>query len=241
MDKVNQLILELCNKYQKISCGKITVPVPYFINYAEQAYKTALGEAGCDVDIIKKTLEIIRLGKTPLGSTGGKGSPEELETDLDRLLEYLNKQGYYPKKPVHIITWMSTMHIGLDCSGFAYNVLEFIGKELGKDLISKLAWKDPNDRKRSHAGVSVFDSPNFREIKNYSDLRPLDLLIPKDHLHIGVVVQHEDSLAIVECSMGKNGISFSKIDNDSGLKIKESDYWTGLIDKNELIVKRVIF
>lgn len=240
LTKANKILIDVANKYQNIKYEDISVSVPYFINSAEQAYKKVMLEVGIGQENINELIKVIRSGNTPLGSGGGKGSPEIITSDLERLLKHINKQGYYPKKPVHIRTWMTTMHIGLDCSGYIFNIIDSIQENLELNLLSKLKWQNPSEIRPSLAGVSVFDSEEFEQVTNYDELKPIDMLIPKDHLHIGILCELNNELMLTECSMGKNGITFSKVvKNNNDLKVENSDGWTSLFQNRNLIIRRI--
>jgi len=240
--KANQFLTELADKYQHITYEDINIPVPYFINTAEQIYKQAMKNTGIESEMINKVIQLIKGGKTPLGSGGGKGSPEEITQDLKRLMLHLNEQGYHPKEQTLIREWMVEMHIGLDCAGYIYNILDLIEKSQGVEIFKNLAWINPKDRKRSHAGAFIYDSENLEEIKDYNNLKPLDIIITKDHTHAGILAKYQDKLCLTECSMGKNGITFSTIvHNNTLLMVEESKYWTKLLNNHEVVIKRLNF
>lgn len=238
--KANQNLIELAEKYQHIIYADIEMAVPYFINTAEQVYKRAMKEVGIEDEMMNKVVQLIMSGKTPLGSGGGKGSPEEITQDLARLMQYLNEQGYHPKKPVSIRRWMTEMHIGLDCSGYIYNIFNSIEKIQGENILNKLAWIDTEDRKRSHAGAFIFDSENLEKIEDFKNLRPLDILIFRGHTHVGILAEYQSNLCITDCSMGKNGITFSKLcSTEDGLTIDGSESWTEMLKNHEIVIRRL--
>jgi hypothetical protein len=240
LTSANSTLLDLANNYQNIPCRDIGVPVPYFINIAEQSYKQAMKAAGIPDDKIKEAITVIKQGKTPLGSGGGKGSPAEIAQDLERLLAYLGAQGYTPTKSVHIRNWMVEMHIGLDCSGYVFNILKAIDDDQNLGLLDKLAWRDPEAKRPSHAGCFVFDSEAFEEIKDFADLRPLDILIYKNYTHIGILADFEGALCLTECSMGNNGISFSKVTFDgTALMVEGSESWNRHLAAGDIVVRRI--
>jgi len=240
--KANQSLVELAEKYQHITYRDVCVPVPYFINTAEQIYKQAMKDVGIEGEAINKVIQLIKGGKTPLGSGGGKGSPEEITQDLTRLMHYLSDQGYHPTKPVHVRGWMTEMHIGLDCAGYVYNILDLIEKSQGVEILKALAWVNPEDIKRSHAGAFIYDSENLEEIRDYGNLKPLDIIITKDHTHVGIFAEYQNELCLTDCSMGKNGITFSKIVRNSAvLTVEEADYWNKVLNSHEVIIRRLTF
>lgn len=234
------MILHIANQYQHLTYGDLVVPVPYFINTAEQIYKQTMKEVGIEVETVNKVIKYIKEGKTPLGSTGGKGSPEELTADLARLMVYLDSIGYHPTSKVHLRSWMTEMHIGLDCAGYVYQILSAVEKELGMPVLDNLAWRDKENTKPSHAGAFIFDSDSLEKITDFRQLRPLDILIFSDHTHVGLVCNFNNRLTLTDCSMGKNGIAFFYLDWVNGeLTAQNSDSWTTVLKTKEVIARRL--
>lgn len=239
-EQLNELLIKVADKYQNIKYKDINVPVPYFINTAEQVYKQAMRDVGIEDETIKKIVQSVKDRKTPLGSGGGKGSPEEITQSLERLMNHLSKEGYHPQKPVHVRKWMVEMHIGLDCSGYIYNILDSIEKNKGIEILRHLAWTNPETMKPSHAGTYIFDSENLDEISSYGDLKPLDLFIRKDHIHVGILAVYKGHLCLTDCSMENNGISFSKVGLEGNLLIIEhNESWNKMLKKDEVIIRRI--
>lgn len=240
IESANKIALDLTSKYQRISYDHIAVPVPYFINTAEQEYKKAMRSAGIQDELVNKVIQSIKEGQTALGSTGGKGSPEEIEGDLKRLMLRLSELGYNPRSQRHIRAWMKEMHVGLDCSGYVYNVLKAVGTSLEVDLLEYLAWVDPKTKKPSHAGAFIFDSDNLETINDHSELRPLDILVFKDHVHVGLILKVDDKLSLVDCSMGNDGITFydTQIDNNQ-LSVASESSWNRHLGKGNIKIKRL--
>lgn len=239
-ERANQTLLRVASKYQHITFQDIVVPVPYFINTAEQIYKQAMREAGIQDEYISKVIQLIKEGKTPLGSGGGKGSPEDITQDLGRLITYLQGQGYNPKKPVYVRRWMTEMHVGLDCSGYVYNILESIEKDQSLEILKNMAWANKEERKRSHAGAFIYDSDSLEKVNNYSSLKPLDIIVTKNHIHVGILAENEGTLSLTDCSVGNNGITFNKVlQQGKMIRIDGSEYWTALFASNDLIIRRL--
>jgi len=238
--KANEVLLSVADQYQHLTYGDLVVPVPYFINTAEQIYKQTMREVGIEIETVNKVIKYIKEGKTPLGSTGGKGSPKELSADLARLMAYLDGIGYHPTSKVHMRSWMTEMHIGLDCAGYIYQILAEIEKTLNTPILSKLAWRNKEDMKPSHAGAFIFDSENLEKITDFRQLKPLDILVFSDHTHVGMICDYKHRLALTDCSMGKNGISFFYLDwVDGDLIAKNSDSWTTVLKNKEVVVRRL--
>ncbi len=238
--KANQILLTTAYQYQHLTYGDLVIPVPYFINTAEQIYKQTMKEIGIEAETINKVIKHIKEGKTPLGSTGGKGSPEELTADLARLMVYLGDIGYHPTSKVHLRSWMTEMHIGMDCAGYIYQILLAVEQELGMPILDKLAWRDKENMKPSHAGAFIFDSKDLENIRDFRQLKPLDILVFSDHTHVGMVCNYKHRLALTDCSMGKNGIAFFQLDWVNGeLIAKNSDSWTTVLRDKKVVAERL--
>ena len=238
--KKNEVLLDVANQYQHLTYGDLVVAVPYFINTAEQIYKQTMKKVGIEIETVNKVIKYIKEGKTPLGSTGGKGSPKELSADLARLMVYLDGIGYHPTSKVHVRSWMTEMHIGLDCAGYIYQILAEVEEALDVPILNELTWRDKENIKPSHAGAFIFDSESLEKITDLRQLKPLDILVFSDHTHVGMVCNYKHRLALTDCSMGKNGISFLYLDwVDGDLVAKNSDSWSAVLKNKEVVVRRL--
>jgi hypothetical protein len=96
--------------------------------------------------------------------------------------------------------------------------------------------------KPSHAGAFIFDSEKLKEITNYTDLMPLDILVRKDYTHVGILVEIDRALYLADCSMGRNGITFNKtLLTDKELVIDGYDSWTNHLRDREVVIRRLDF
>lgn len=241
LELLNQKVLNLIEKYQNIKFNSLVIKSPYFINVAEQEYKKAMEVAGIDKDLIRKTIQIVKCGKTFLGSYGGKGSPEEIESDLKRLSKSFPKIGINQKKinVESIRQIMKEMHIGIDCSGFVYNVLKYAFEKtpLGKSF-KLLNWTDPKMMVASRAGVSIFNSQNLIDIDK-KKIKPLDLFILSTNSHIGIVVKKPRGLFLAESTLSCNGIILNKIIAKNGLlTVAGRPGWSIKKNQKTVIIKR---
>ncbi len=229
--QANITALKITDKYQTLHYNNRTIPVPYFINTAEQQYKKAMEMAELEDETTRKIVSFIKEGQTALGAFGGKGSPEELQQDIDRLIPNLKEWGYNPQDDILIRKWLATMHIGLDCAGYVFNILKAIELDQKVDIISLLAWADPEKIKPSHAGVFIFDSEKFEEIPKHKLLRPLDLAVFKDHSHVGIIIEKNRSLCIADCSMKLDGITVKPLETRST--------WAKRVENGEVVFRRL--
>lgn len=241
----NKLVLDLVDQYQNLETMGLKTTTPYFINSVEQIYKRLLSNVGIDGEVINNALAPIRRGETMLGAFGGKGSPSDLESDIERLFksEYPEKTDFSDFVSQDFIhDYLKTYHIGLDCSGLIYNITLELERNLNLFLQELLAWSDRDSKRPSHAGTFIFDSPKLKTIFQVSDLQPLDLLITSTNDHIGIVVSKDDGLCLLDSSMGKN-IAFSKLiitesAHASSVEVKDYDYWTKQFSDISVTIKR---
>jgi hypothetical protein len=238
--KGNEIAVEITKKYQKLKYKDLTFPVPYFINIAEQEYKKAMKLAGIPDEDMRKAITLVKDGKTFLGSTGGKGSPEEIGKDLIRLMEGLETLGYKPRSVKHIRRWMTEMHVGLACAGYVYNVIRAIELDQNVELLKLMAWVNPDAMKPSHAGAFIFDSPQLNEITDYSDLKPLDIVVRRDHTHVGILLDYENVLSLADCAMVLNGLRVRRVTvSGKDVTVEDSPGWNRHIASGEVIFRRL--
>lgn len=241
---INNRALEIVECYQNIKTPKgVCVPTPYFINAVETIYRKVFADVGVEIELINNAIKKIREGATPLGSMVGKGTPQQIEKDLAKLAEYM-KDRYkveIEEYPIcEIQGFMKSYHIGIDCSGFVYNVLKYaFGDNLFNSVSKMLKWQDSENKRATRVGVFVFNTDNLHTVSNYSQLQPLDLAIFKDNTHMGVILNRANVLYLVDSSTGRGGITFSEVlfkDNDT-VEFEDRDIWNARIP-DDLLFKR---
>jgi hypothetical protein len=236
--KANQTLLEVTESYQNIKFGDKTVAAPYFINFAELVYKQAMSDFNLSKEDIRDVLKPIREGKTGLGSKAGKGSPEDLNQDVVRLLSYIKTWGFEPKRIETVRRWMVMMHIGLDCSGYVYNVIKAIEEEQKIDLLSLMSWADPTKMIPSYAGAFIFNSDKLIEITDVKTIKPMDILIYKDNTHVGLIANYKGELCLADCSMSRD-VSLRKITFENNkVLVEDSEDWTENINAEKVTIRR---
>lgn len=239
--EANRVALEITEEYLNLKCDDMTVPVPYFINVAEQEYRSAMKKVGIEKEEIYEVIKLIRDGQTYLGALGGKGSPKEIEQDYDRVSKKMAGLGYDLDSPYRVREWMKRMHIGLDCSGYVYNVFKRIERELEMDLLKSFDWPNPDLMIPSQAGTFIFDSEKLENVRDLSIL-PLDIIIFKEHTHVGLFLEKRGEIQLVDCSLKNDGIYFYSLETSEGkILVKDSDDWNYMINENRVIVKRFKF
>jgi hypothetical protein len=241
LQKANKIALEITEEYLNIKFKDMVIPVPYFINVAEQEYRRAMQHAGIEEEKMSDVIKIIKEGQTYLGAFGGKGSPQDIEQDLDRMSYKMAELGYDLETQSQIRGWMKKMHIGLDCSGYVYNVFKRIENALKVDFINQLDWPNLDLMIPSQAGTFIFDSKKLENVEDFSIL-PLDIILFKEHTHIGLFLEVGGELKLVDCSDSNDGITFYPLEkHEDRILIKGSEGWNLAINKNRVTVKRFRF
>ena len=210
----NNKALQVIAAYQNIKIDGVAIKAPYYINRIEPIYRETMHRAGVNNRLIDKTIEIIRSGKTPIGRIGGKELPEEITQSVQRLSTYLLELGVVLSEcnPHIICEYMKMFHIGVDCSGFVYNVLAgALDRIAFTNLMDNLAWTDNKRRDAARASVAVFNSPKLQTITDMTQLQPLDLCINSNNSHIGIFIRMDQFIYLAESSFTDGGIITRKI------------------------------
>jgi hypothetical protein len=202
--------------------GKL-VSTPYYINSFEQNFNSLLKKAQVSEEQMKQIHQMYKDREIPYGWYRGKGTPEELEASVpilaekvDFILENANEYG--------IVEFMKLFGLGVDCSGFVFNVLKYAFEKEGRLdwFMQQLAWTNSEKRGVNYAGVFVFASEKL-PIINPSDIRPLDLLLLKSrstgqYVHMALAYEDNSQLQIAESSINSDptGIHITKVTINNG-------------------------
>ena len=198
---LNKLVLENIENYLNLQIYSQKVTAPYFINKIQQFYTELLKKADIPDEKIKEINQMYKNKEIPFGWYRGKGTPEEL---VQAVYEISEKVGldFGSASANSIIDFMKLYGIGVDCSGFVYNVLisAFRKLNLEKEFIDNLNWNDKEKVGVNYAGAFVFGGSASTIIKP-NQIRPLDLLLAgdsNDYFHIAIFVKKDSELCIAE-------------------------------------------
>lgn len=165
----SKILKEAYNQFI-LTFGKTKVPTPYRINVPYVPDR--------------------QVNKTTIFS-GGKSSPEVLMQNLQTLAESENFD--LEKKNVEEIqSFMHKNMLGIDCSGFAYHLLDYLLKKIGKGGMKKVGFPGPGK-----SDVEVLTLPKFsKKIASFDQVQPGDLIrldnLAKDGLqHVIIVLAKE--------------------------------------------------
>lgn len=238
----NKKAVAVIDHYQHIKFGERTITPPYFINSVEMIYRNIFLKAGASPEVVDLAIKMIRHNETPLDGRVGKGTPEEFEAALIRLRDYLLTQGInLAKKDDRLVRiFMKAFHLGIDCSGFVFNVLlkSLSAKEF-EELLLKLSWINDTNRTVTQAWCAVYQTDKLSTITDISAIQPLDLLVLKDLTHIGIVIYKDEKYFLADSSIELDGITLHEIDLKNSTIIGREE-WNKHITRDNVMIKRVL-
>ena len=128
------------------------------------------------------------LKKSIFGPFGGKGTPEQIKQAVTEaaLKVNLNLENLSPNE-IHML--MKQNKIGLDCSGFAYQILNFLGKEkYGEGIENKVKGVNGQGITKTNADA-LANIENTIIVKDLKEVQVGDLLRFSGGRHIAVIVE----------------------------------------------------
>jgi hypothetical protein len=217
-------VLKRITDYQNLKIYGKSVITPYYINNFESNLKTLLRGAGVAEGKIVEIITLYKEQAIPYGWYRGKGTPEELESAAVKVAERADLE-LDNSTALAAAEFMKLFGLGVDCSGFVFNVLSYAFEKEGllETFLSQLAWEDPEKRGAHRAGVFVFGSNKLSTVKP-PEIRPLDMLILKvegDYKHMALVYKDSGKLKTAESTINSvpTGIHISEISFENGLPI----------------------
>jgi hypothetical protein len=218
LDDLNKLCLGRILDYQNLEIYGKRVLCPYFINHLEGHIYQLMQDAGISLQGISAFKELYNNNGTNYVWNKGKGTPEQI---VFAVVEASSKVRMPLEKasPGVIQQFMKLYGIGIDCSGFVYNVLNyaFRAKDSVTCFMDSLAWEDKNRKTASRAGCFVF-ADGASEIINPSKIDELDLILIKGktrkYAHIAMVVKENDMLQVAQSQISNvpDGISLTNLE-----------------------------
>lgn len=143
LQKLNDFALERISDYQNLKISNTKVVTPYYINNIGNQMKRLLEIAEVPEENAKKFSQLYKEKAIPFGWYRGKGSPEEF---TEAVLEISQQVGINlgNAKTEGIVEFMKLYGLGIDCSGFVYQVLWYAFEKYGKlkEFTESLAWAD---------------------------------------------------------------------------------------------------
>lgn len=208
--KLNDLALSYIERYQNLNIYNKKVNCTYFINQFGMSLVSELKNIGISKETIIKVNNLLKQKQVLYAWDRGKGTPKQIEQNAVKLskkvninLQNANKEG--------ITNFLNLYGLGVDCSGFVFNTLNYTFKKVNKQkaFLNSLSFAG-DDKSASKAGVFVFNGEASRPIKP-TKIKPLDILINKNNTHISLVVKKSGDLYLAQSNLDSNGVNLSKI------------------------------
>jgi hypothetical protein len=221
---LNKYCWERVNQYLSLDIYGTKISTPYFINNVERFFVDLMKKAKIDTHLIEKVRSMYKDKNIPYGWYRGKGTPEQIEQST---LEISKRQGLSLKMASKetILEFMKLYALGVDCSGFAYNILFYAINKSGnkKKLDQILDWKNKSIKNVYQAGAFVF-AGKASELVNPNQLKELDLILirnPKSnkHIHIAIILKDDKNKLVVVQSVISKSPSGVRVD---GMKVKNN-------------------
>lgn len=218
LKKLNKHALKRFEDYSSLNIYGHKVAAPYFRNFIGLYFDRLQKKAGISNSKIMKTRELYAKKVIPFGWERGKGKPEELEKAVKGISE---RVGISLKNSTQsgIRHFMHLFGIGIDCSGFVYEVLRYVFEKIGKEdmFIQSLNWKDSSKQRASWANTRVFLDKASSLIEP-QDVKEFDLVFRKSakgrYNHIGLILKKGRDLFLIQSAVtvsSSNGVIGNKI------------------------------
>jgi hypothetical protein len=236
------LNLEILN--QKVRC-------PFAINIVEREFISLMSQSGIDKEKIEKVHSLYSNNKSKYGWYRGKGTPEQIEKAFLSICK-LQNFNVTNSSPEGIRATMKNYGLGIDCSGFIYNILlpAFEDLDMKDSFIKSLEWGDKDKTGASRASVDVFSGRASTVISDLNFLNNLDLVLMKNkegsYIHMGMILKNRSNLQIVQSTLTvlPNGVRIDRIvleDNKPKFKIKRviGEDWNTLYENGQIEFRRL--
>ncbi len=200
--KLNKYCLKRVRDYQKLDIYGREVITPYYINIIERHFVLLMRGAKIKRETIEKVRSLYKKRKIPYGWYRGKGTPEEISKATVNISESVGLS-LKDSNPEVIQEFMKLYGLGIDCSGFVYNVLEYSLIKAGDSrlLVNILDWTDSITKDVFNAGSRVF-AGKASIIINLKDIIPLDLILIRSqktnrYVHVALILNNEETNQLI--------------------------------------------
>ena len=200
--KLNKYCLHTVREYKLLNIYGKKVAAPYFMNIVERLFYDMMRRAEISESQIEKLHKIYKSRIYPFAWFRGKGSPTEISSATMKISKKVGIN-LHNASPSIIREFMKLYGLGIDCSGFVYQVLWYAFNRIGELKIFKnsLNWEDRRKQTASRAGVFVF-TKNSSIIIPPKNVRELDLIIIKSKEytldHIALILTHNNELIVTQ-------------------------------------------
>lgn len=160
------------------------------------------------------------------GPYGGKGTPTEI---LEATLKAAKEQNMNLDKMsrVAINLFMKKNRIGLDCSGFAYQVLDFLDHDRGGDGLENTIVSVNGQGIRKVNADALTNNTNSTPLDDFSEIQEGDTIRLNGGKHIAFVVSAKDNeiiyahISAMTKIEGPHMAKIKIIDSEKGLEEQE--------------------
>ena len=249
--KLGYVVRNYISRYLNLKVLDYSVQCPYSINYVEEEFLSLMRDAGVSKDLIDKVHQGYKGNKSKYGWYRGKGTPEELEEAFMLLAE---ERGFNLQKVSEegIREIMKLLGLGIDCSGYIYNVLlgGFRSIDMEEEFVNSLLWGDPARTGVSKASASIFAGSSSSLITDLESLSDLDLLLLKNreakYTHIAMVLRDDEKFELTQSifTVLPNGVRVDKlcVENNFprfGFKVDMGTDWETLYKRGQIEFRRL--
>lgn len=195
-EEVVKLARGVVDKYFGLDFFGKRIVCPYYTNHVGKVFMDAMWDGGLEVNKARQVMSNFNGQKYPYGWWRGKGSPEQI---VKAVLDIAALEGAdLSRGSVESIREFMLMHgLGVDCSGFVYNVLT----RSGLDLDAVLDFKDADKRGVFKAGAFTF-AGKASELVGFSALSDLDLILIKNrqgkYSHVALILKNGKELEVYQ-------------------------------------------
>jgi hypothetical protein len=205
--KLHQTIINEIHKYLNLHIGQQKVRTPYYQNRIQLELFSFI-KANLEQEEFERVYSLVKPAfkeqKVNYGWYRGKGAPEEIEQSYIELTK--NVGIFYDGNNVDLIrTYMEYVGLGVDCSGFVYNILAkgFDSIEMLDAFVDSLAWRSDN-KYVGNAGTFVFRGDGFDQVEP-RNVQSLDIVLLLDSKkvpsHVGIVIEIENKLHFAQSTL----------------------------------------
>ncbi len=197
--ELNRHALDQVAKYQNLELFGTKVSTPYYTNNIEPLFLKLMRELQIEEKLVEIVHQKYKQRQIPFGWYRGKGTPEQISQATIELAALLD---FKPRTAIAKKTqgFMYLYGIGVDCSGFVYNVLKYAFTQVGKNIDEVSFWKDPKKTGADKAGTEYFFNNSSKLDTQLA--RPLDILLDKKLSHVKLLLNINGTLHMVESTLG---------------------------------------
>lgn len=250
-ERLNKNIRESIERYLKLNISNQKISCPYAINFVEQEFLSLMKQSEIEEEKIKKVHTLYKGNKSKYGWYRGKGTPEELEDAFIQISKARNFN-IQNASPNGIRETMKLFGLGIDCSGYIYNVLleGFKSLDMEDVFVQSLAWGEEGKIGASRASVDIFSGSASTIVTDLNSLSNLDLLFLKNekgsYTHIAMILKDGEQLKITQSvfSIIPSGVRIDNMWIEGNtprfeFKVDVGTDWDILYKKNQIEFRRL--